>query len=114
MSREYLRGYFYSRNNWHFFHCHVFYTNSITYFRAYCKENMRVSRLKCCPPFYDTLRKVMRERSVSRYYIVYNTDIHDVYFTRWKKGAKPALITVIKLADCLGVSVDYLIGRTDF
>lgn len=66
------------------------------------------------PPFYDSLRRVMCERAITRYQVVHCAEIHDVYFTRWKRGAKPDLITVIKLADCLGVSIDYLIGRTEY
>ncbi len=66
------------------------------------------------PPFYDSLRGVMAEKGVSRYQIVRDTEIHDVYFTRWKKGAKPDLITAVILADYLQVSLDRLIGRTDY
>ncbi len=66
------------------------------------------------PPFYENLRKVMAEKQVTRYRIVRDTDIRDLYFTKWRKGAKPDLITVIKLADRLEVSLDYLVGRTDY
>ena len=66
------------------------------------------------PPFYEHLRKVMEEKKVTRYQIVHNTEIYDVYFTKWKKGAKPDLVTVIVLADYLEVSLDWLVGRTDY
>ena len=66
------------------------------------------------PPFYEHLREVMKDKQITRYQIVHNTNIYDVYFTKWKKGAKPDLITVITLADYLQVSLDRLVGRTDY
>ena len=66
------------------------------------------------PPFYGRLRTIMAERGITRYQISRETTIKDVYFTRWAKGAQPDLITVILLAKKLDVSLDYLIGRTDY
>ncbi len=66
------------------------------------------------PPFYENFRKVMAEQGVSRYRIVKDTDIKDMYFTKWSKGATPDLLSVTKVASYLNVSVDYLIGRTDY
>lgn len=66
------------------------------------------------PPFYDRLRAIMASRGVTRYQFSRETSIQDVYFTRWSKGAQPDLITVMILAQKLGVSLDYLIGRRDY
>ncbi len=66
------------------------------------------------PPFYERLRAVMKENEITRYWIAHNTDIKDVYFTHWKQGATPYLANVIKLATYLNVSLDYLVGRTDY
>ena len=66
------------------------------------------------PPFYDNLRKIMAEKGITRYALVKDTEIKDVYFTKWAHGALPDLITVIKLAKYLDVSLDYLVGRTDY
>lgn len=63
------------------------------------------------PPFYDRLRFVMNEKSVSRYRLVKDLPIYDSYFTNWKQGKSPNLLTLIALADYLDVSIDYLVGR---
>ncbi len=65
-------------------------------------------------PFYTRLRSVMKSCGVTRYRIAKDTEFKDPYFTKWSRGSVPDLITVIKLAQYLNVSVDYLIGRTDY
>ena len=65
-------------------------------------------------PFYTRLRAVMKSCGVTRYRIAKETEFKDVYFTKWSRGSIPDLISVIKLAEYLHVSVDYLIGRTDY
>ena len=63
------------------------------------------------PPFYENLTKVMKEKEVTRYGLVKSLPIYDSYFTNWKKGKSPNLLTLIMLADYLEVTIDYLIGR---
>ncbi len=63
------------------------------------------------PPFYDSLRTVMAEKGITRYKLVKDLPIYDGYFTNWKKGMSPNILTLILLADYLEVSIDYLIGR---
>ena len=65
-------------------------------------------------PFYTRLRAVMKSCNVTRYRIAKETEYKDAYFTKWSRGAVPDLITVIKLAQYLNVSLDYLVGRTDY
>ena len=66
------------------------------------------------PSFYDNLRKVMKERNISRYFLTHKTpDIWDSHFSKWANGSVPDFLTVIKLAKHLDVSLDYLVGRTD-
>lgn len=64
-----------------------------------------------CPPFYDRLRTIMREKQISRYRIAKDTKIDDNYFTTWKKGADPHILSLIILADYLDITLDYLVGR---
>lgn len=64
-----------------------------------------------CPPFYDRLREVMEERKMSRYRVVKETKIEDTAFSQWKRGSTPHILTLGKLATCLDVSIDYLVGR---
>lgn len=66
------------------------------------------------PPFYPNLRKVMEEQGISRYRIARSTAVKDAFFSNWAKGEEPLLVTLCVLADCLGVSLDYLVGRRDF
>lgn len=65
-------------------------------------------------PFYTRLRSVMKLCGVTRYRIAKETEIKDIYFTKWSRGAVPDLISVIKVAQYLNVSLDYLTGRTDY
>lgn len=65
------------------------------------------------PSFYENLRKVMAECGVSRYRLSKDV-VADVLFTKWARGDMPLLCTVCKIAQYLGVSVDYLIGRTEY
>lgn len=62
--------------------------------------------------FYNRLVKVMKERGVSQYRIREDKICSAGNFNRWKNyNMEPQVETLIKLADYLGVSVDYLVGR---
>lgn len=63
------------------------------------------------PPFPQQLRKVLKEKGLSRYSLDKNTKFKDMYFTRWDKGTIPLLPNIIELADILDCSIDYLVGR---
>lgn len=63
------------------------------------------------PPFYDSLRLVMAEKGITRYRLVKDLPVYDGYFTNWKKGKSPNILTLILLADYLDVTIDYLVGR---
>ncbi len=65
------------------------------------------------PPFYENLRKVMAEQGVTRYQLAKNV-VADIFFTKWAHGGMPMLYTVCRIAQYMNVSVDYLIGRTDY
>jgi transcriptional regulator with XRE-family HTH domain len=66
---------------------------------------------KNCPPFYIRLREVMKEKQITRYNLVKNTNIYDSYFSNWKNGSDVNILTLIRLADYLDCSIDYLVGR---
>ena len=54
----------------------------------------------------------MKEKGVSQYNIRKNKVCSPSSFTSWKlNNAEPQVETLIKLADYLGVTVDYLVGR---
>lgn len=66
---------------------------------------------KKCPPFYQRLREVMKEKSKTSYMANNDEAIFYSNLTKWKKGISPNVAKVIAIADYLGVTVDYLIGR---
>ena len=68
-------------------------------------------RPQAMPPFFDQLRAVMAEKGATRYALVKALPIYDSYFTNWKHGKSPNLLTLILLADYLDVTVDHLVGR---
>ncbi len=76
--------------------------------RSDCAMDHQVREI---PPFYDRLRAVMAEKGVTRYRLVKDLPIYDGYFTNWKKGKSPNILTLIMLADYLDVTIDYLVGR---
>lgn len=69
---------------------------------------------RALPPFYPHLREVMKKLGVTRYYVTTHSSIKDPYFTNWSRGQKPLLLTLCTLADVLDVSLDYLVGRSDY
>ena len=66
---------------------------------------------KPLPPFYPRFRAVMKERGKTRYRMPKESDIKDSYFTEWNKGSDPLVVSLIKAADYIGVTLDYLVGR---
>lgn len=91
-----------------------FFGCSLDYLAGTSEKYEEVTPRDELPPFYPRLRELMVEKGVSRFYFHTKTDIKDSYFTRWAKGSVPDLINVVKVAKELDVSLDYLVGRTDY
>lgn len=66
------------------------------------------------PAFYPRLRQIMNEYHISRYNIVHHTAIRDSYFANWAKGEMPSLPLLCELSNYLKISIDYLVGRTEY
>lgn len=66
------------------------------------------------PPFYPRLRRIMKEQGVTRFAVTEKTRISDAFFTNWSRGQQPLLTTLCTLVSFLGVTLDYLVGRTDY
>lgn len=62
-------------------------------------------------PFYPQLRRVMKEKGVTRYRLVKDLKKSHGHFYFWEKGGDPSMQTVIDLADYLDCTLDYLTGR---
>lgn len=67
---------------------------------------------KPCPPFYQRLLEVMKERGKTYYQVVEKEKfLSDSNLTNWKNGGDPFFYTVIKLANYFGYTLDAFVGR---
>lgn len=64
-----------------------------------------------CPPFYVALKRALAAYKISGYALMRGTKKHDSIFTHWKNGANPKLDTLVVLADFIGCTIDFLVGR---
>ena len=66
-----------------------------------------------CPPFNEHIRAVLKEFGKSQYAVEKACNISHSVFGYWKSGkTQPSPVNLIKIANYLGCTVDYLIGRT--
>lgn len=63
------------------------------------------------PPFYEQLKKLLKEKGISRNKVNRETRIKSSYFVEWNKGGNPHILSLIELADYLDVTLDFLVGR---
>lgn len=63
--------------------------------------------------FWDIFYKVCIEQGTKPNPVAKQVGVSSSTVTSWKNGGIPNGETLLKLADYLGVSVDYLLGRTD-
>lgn len=62
--------------------------------------------------FYETIKEICnRKKNVTLTEMVKALELSTSMPTNWKRGIIPNGETLIKLADYLGVSIDYLLGR---
>ena len=90
-----------------FFHCSLDYLfgRSGEYGKdSYCE----------CPPFDVQFRKVLSEQKVTQYKLLKDKVISGGNIDSWfNKKRIPHIDSIIKLAQYLNVSMDYLVGRED-
>lgn len=63
--------------------------------------------------FWDIFSKLCKDNNVTPTTVVKSFDISHGVITRWKNGSLPSADVLIKIADYFGVSVDYLLGKTE-
>lgn len=62
----------------------------------------------------ENLRKIREERKVNQLKIAMDLEISQESISKYETGrAFPSKVVLLKLADYLNCSVDYLLGRTD-
>jgi transcriptional regulator with XRE-family HTH domain len=64
--------------------------------------------------FTEKFMQIMQEKRITAYQVAKHTGIPQGSMNRYKNGERlPTLENLIKIADYLDVSTDYLLGRTD-
>lgn len=63
--------------------------------------------------FYQRYINLLKKNKVSHYRLYKTIGLNNSSITKWKNGATPKVESLIKIADYFGVSIDYLVGRTD-
>lgn len=77
-------------------------------------DNRQFTKSKNNEKFIDRLLLLLKkEPKTSFYKLALSIGVDDGIFSKWKKGSVPVTETIIKIALYFGVSVDYLIGRSD-
>lgn len=65
-----------------------------------------------CPPFGKRFEEVLKFFNVSRYRLIKTTGIAESVMRYWAQGKTvPTTASVVKIAQALGCTVDFLIGR---
>ena len=75
-------------------------------------EENAADRFKRCPPFGKRFDEVLKHFKVSRYRLTQTTGIAESVMRYWVQGkTEPTITNVVKIAQALGCTVDFLIGR---
>ena len=61
--------------------------------------------------FYERFCRICTEKGVKPTRVVTDLKLSSGNMTNWKRGRKPKTDIAMKIADYLGVSVDYLLGN---
>ncbi|MCI8439847.1 MAG: helix-turn-helix transcriptional regulator [Oscillospiraceae bacterium] len=63
----------------------------------------------------DRILKILSERGITTYKLAKETGVTNSMFTEWRKKPSSKIYSgnLVRIADYLGCSVDYLLGRTE-
>ena len=87
-----------------FFHCslnYLFGLTNVNDFKPYNSFNLKNFLLK-----YQT---ALKSHNLSHFKFCQNHNLNESSLRHWQNGETPTLCTIIKIADALDVSIDYLI-----
>lgn len=60
---------------------------------------------------YDRFRQILTNKGITAYRVAKDTEISNVTLSDWKSGKSiPKIDKLIKIADYLGVSINYLLS----
>lgn len=70
------------------------------------------TQFKTCPPFDERLKELCIIHRITRYRLQKITNIPESVLRYWARGkTTPSIINVVKIAEALQCSVDYVLGR---
>lgn len=85
---------------------------SVDFLLGIKEEEFDKYEFKTCPPFGERLVEICKEKHISRYHLQQMTNIPESVMRYWVRGkTKPSIVNVVKIANKLNVSVDYVLGR---
>ena len=64
--------------------------------------------------FPNRYENLLKENNVTHYKVCKETGLSYSGYFNWKKGAIPSMLSLKKIAKYFNVSLDYLVGRTNF
>lgn len=92
-----------------YFHC------SADFLLGLSEETQSHLHYKEVPPFYERFGYLLKSYEISQYALHRKTNFSYDNFNKWLHGVtSPYADNLIKLANALDCSVDYLLGRTDY
>ena len=70
--------------------------------------------MSLCDMMQNNLRKLRKEKGLSQIAVQMQTGIEQALISKYENGERvPPTETLMQLADFYGVSMDYIMGRTD-
>ncbi len=74
-----------------------------------------IKDFKECPPFGERLEQILKRKGKTKYALKKQTEISQSLLYYWTTGRfAPSIDNIVKIAEFLDCSVDYLIGRADY
>lgn len=88
------------------------YFNCTTDYLLGIADENHAQEFKACPPFGERLLAVCEHYNISRYKLRKMTGISETVMRYWVKGkTTPSIENVVKIADALNCTVDFVLGR---
>lgn len=76
------------------------------------KNVYSTSTFKQCPPFDKWFAHLLETHRITKYSIKKGAEINDERIYSWLNGkSKPSLTNLVRVADFLGFTLDYFVGR---
>ncbi|MCL2555914.1 MAG: helix-turn-helix domain-containing protein [Firmicutes bacterium] len=89
-----------------------FFECSIEYLIGQAHDTIKFTP-KTYLPFGQQIRTVLKACGFTTYSLRKISRFESIYFQKWDAGEEPSLPLLIELANLLGCSIDYLVGRDD-